>query len=203
MIVYVLNPGSTSTKLGLATVTANNKGVTSVVEKLEVQHPTLKPQDAEHGAFALSLDGSAPDVPLGLDSDAIEAIRALIKQSNSKWPKPDAISSRAGLLGPCAAGTYRITKQLAQYSLLNQHGIHASNYGAHLALEWSEMFSVPAYLVDPPTVDELLPEARVTGVPYLERRSRFHALNARAVARRAEQRLGNADGQAFVARVGV
>ena len=190
MIVYVLNPGSTSTKLGLATVTANNKGVTAVVEKLEVQHPTLKPQDAEHGAFALSLDGSAPDVPLGLDSDAIEAIRALIKQSSSKWPKPDAISSRAGLLGPCAAGTYRITKQLAQYSLLNQHGIHASNYGAHLALEWSEMFSVPAYLVDPPTVDELLPEARVTGVPYLERRSRFHALNARAVARRAAIEIG-------------
>jgi butyrate kinase len=190
MIVYVLNPGSTSTKLGLATVTANNKGVTAVVEKLELQHPTLKARASDHGAAALSLDGTASDAPVGLDSDAMDAIRAFIKQSSTEWAKPDAISCRAGLLGPCAAGTYRVTKQLAQYSLLHKNGIHASNYGARLALEWAEMFGVPAYLVDPPTVDELLPEARVTGVPYLSRRSRFHALNARAVARRAASEIG-------------
>ncbi len=190
MIVYVLNPGSTSTKLGLATVTANNKGVTAVVEKLELQHPTLKVRDTDHGLSALSLDGTAPDAPVGLDAEAMEAIRAFIKQSSTQWAKPDAISSRAGLLGPCAAGTYRVNKQLAQYSLLHRNGIHAANYGARLALEWSEMFNVPAYLVDPPTVDELLPEARVTGVPYLQRRSRFHALNARAVARRAANEIG-------------
>jgi butyrate kinase len=204
MIVYVLNPGSTSTKLGLATVTASTKGVSALVDKLEVQHSTLKPREADHGALALSLDGSAPDTPVGLDAEAMDSIRAFIKRSSTEWPKPDAISSRAGLLGPCAAGTYRITKQLAQFSLLGKHGIHASNYGARLALEWAELFGVPAYLVDPPTVDELLPEARVTGVPYLERRSRFHALNARAVARRAAIEIGKRfeDATVVVAHLG-
>ena len=102
MIVYVLNPGSTSTKLGLATITANNKGVTAVVEKLELQHSTLKARASDHGAAALSLDGTALDAPVGLDSEAMDAIRAFIKQASTEWAKPDAISCRAGLLGPCA-----------------------------------------------------------------------------------------------------
>jgi butyrate kinase len=39
-------------------------------------------------------------------------------------------------------------------------------------------------------VDELLPEARITGVPNVVRRSRFHALNSRICARRAALEVG-------------
>jgi butyrate kinase len=190
MVVYVLNPGSTSTKLGLATVVETPKGVSAFVEKIEVQHPTMKPRRNDPGLLATSLDGSAPTTGIGLDSAALEAIREVMADSSAKWVKPDAIAARGGLIGPVRAGTYRVTPQLAAYSLQNPHGVHSANYGAKLALEWAERFDVPAFIVDPPTVDELLPEARVSGVPGLKRRSRFHALNARAVARRAALELG-------------
>ena len=37
----------------------------------------------------------------------------------------------------------------------------------------------------------LSPEARISGIPEIERRSRSHALNIRAVARRAARDLGH------------
>jgi len=40
-----------------------------------------------------------------------------------------------------------------------------------------------AYIVDPVVVDELQPVARISGHPEIERRSIFHALNQKAVAR--------------------
>jgi butyrate kinase len=189
MIVYVLNPGSTSTKMGLATVVQTPKGVSAFVEKVEVQHPPAM-RLADDGAVAMSLDGTGPYAPIGMNREALEQIRAAIRASAKEWGMPNAIAARGGLIGPCAAGTYRVTSELARYSISNPFGVHSSNFGAQLALEWAESNGVPAFIVDPPTVDELLPEARVTGVPGLERRSRFHALNSRACARRAALEVG-------------
>lgn len=182
MIVYVLNPGSTSTKLGLAEVTETKQGaVTAKVEKRELQHPNLRTSDR----LETSLTGDG-----NFDPTALERLRRMVLEASHGWPKPDAIASRGGLIGPVAAGTYRITPALARHSLDSPYGTHAGNLGATLALEWAAFHGVPAFIVDPPTVDEMLPEARVTGVPGVERRSRFHALNARAVARRAAREVG-------------
>ena len=187
MIVYVLNPGSTSTKLGLATVVQTPKGVSAFVEKQEIEHQP-KPKDAEELMF--SLDGAAPNMSSGLDANALDKIRGALRQSTREWPKPDAIAARGGLIGSCEAGTYKVTRELAQHSLKHLHGVHAANFGAALALEWSMALRIPAFIVDPPTVDELLPEARITGVPNVLRRSRFHALNSRICARRAALEVG-------------
>ena len=43
---------------------------------------------------------------------------------------------------------------------------------------------IPSYIVDPVVVDELMPSSRLSGVPELPRRSVFHALNQKAVAKR-------------------
>jgi butyrate kinase len=187
VIVYVLNPGSTSTKLGLATVVQTPKGVSAFVEKQEIQHQP-KPKSEEDLMF--SLDGAAPNMSAGLDAQALDKIRGALRQFAQTQPRPDAIAARGGLIGACAAGTYKVTKELAQHSLKHLHGVHPANFGAALALEWSMAFRVPAFIVDPPTVDELLPEARITGVPNIFRRSRFHALNSRICARRAALEVG-------------
>lgn len=182
VIVYVLNPGSTSTKLGLGQVTETKQGsVTASVQKTEVQHTNLRV--GKRPEMSLTGDGS-------FDPGALERLRKLVFEASRDWPRPDAIASRGGLIGPMDAGTYRITPELARHSLESPYGTHASNLGATLALEWAAFHGVPAFIVDPPTVDELLPEARVTGVKDLARRSRFHALNARAVARRAALEVG-------------
>jgi butyrate kinase len=192
MVVFVINPGSTSTKLGLATVVETPRGVSAFVEKVELQHPTLSPRPNSRALLATSIDGTAPLAPVGLDAAALEVIRAQINVLSDVWPRPDAIAARGGLIGPVAAGTYTVTPELAAYSESGKHGVHSANYGAGLALEWCQRLggNVPAFIVDPPTVDELLPEARVSGVPGIRRRSRFHALNARAVARRAALEVG-------------
>jgi butyrate kinase len=182
VIVYVINPGSTSTKLGLAEVMETKQGtVTAKIEKRELQHASISTNNRTE--TSLTGDGN-------FDPTALERLRRMVLEASRGWPKPDAIASRGGLIGPVEAGTYRITPALARHSLDSPYGTHAGNLGATLALEWAVFHNVPAFIVDPPTVDEMLPEARVTGVPGVERRSRFHALNARAVARRAALEVG-------------
>jgi len=175
VLVYVLNPGSTSTKLGLATVTAGPGGAAANVERIEVKHPDIRQRDA---------------AAKGLDPNALDAIRKLVRDAAAAWPRPDAIAVRGGIIGPIPAGTYRVTPTLAEYSLSCPYGVHPSNAAATIGLEWAAELGVPVFMTDPPTVDEMLPEARVSGVPGIQRVSRFHALNARAVARRAAREVG-------------
>jgi butyrate kinase len=65
-----------------------------------------------------------------------------------------------------------------------ERGEHASNLGGPMAAAVAHEHGCPAFVVDPVSVDELEPVARVTGVPGVERQSLAHALNLRAVARR-------------------
>jgi butyrate kinase len=67
---------------------------------------------------------------------------------------------------------------------------HASNLGAMLALRLSENLGVPAFTSDPVTVDEMSDVARISGVPEIKRKSHLHALNIKAVLRRACIELG-------------
>lgn len=64
-------------------------------------------------------------------------------------------------------------------------GEHASNLGGIIAYEIAQEVGVKSYIVDPPTVvDELEDVARISGLKEIERRSIFHPLNQKAVARR-------------------
>jgi butyrate kinase len=69
-------------------------------------------------------------------------------------------------------------------------GQHASNLGGILAREIASQLNIPAFIVDPVVVDEMEEVARLSGMPDIERISIFHALNQKAVARRAARDLG-------------
>lgn len=56
--------------------------------------------------------------------------------------------------------------------------------------EFSELTGKPAYIVNPPDVDELQDVARLTGVKGRFNRSRFHALNQKEIGHRAAEGLG-------------
>jgi len=63
-------------------------------------------------------------------------------------------------------------------------GEHASNLGGILANDIaSHLPDATAYIADPVVVDELSPLARISGHPAFRRKSIFHALNQKAVAR--------------------
>ena len=102
-----------------------------------------------------------------------------------------AVVGRGGLLRPIPGGTYRVNDRMLADVQAGLRGEHASNLGAPLAWEIARAAGgVPAFIVDPVVVDELEPVARISGLPTMPRRSIFHALNQKAVARRAAKELG-------------
>lgn len=70
-----------------------------------------------------------------------------------------------------------------------RRGSHASNLGGLIAHAIAAELNIPAFIVDPVSVDEMEPIARVSGMPDNPRESLFHALNQKAVARRAAEEL--------------
>ena len=81
---------------------------------------------------------------------------------------------------------------------------HPSSLGGLIAAELSRKYNIPGYVVDPVVVDEMEPRARITGIPGIERRSVFHALNTKAIARLCAENMGMAyeDGRFVVAHMG-
>lgn len=182
MIAYVINPGSATTKLALANIERGDNP--ALPSQLKV---TLEQQEA----LQQTLDHTG---------ELIDALRAAAQA----WPAPDAVVSRGGLLGNRVASSYRVTPDLAQYLLTHPHGESVSNAGAALAYGLAQAYGVPAYIIDPPSSDELLPQARLTGLPGVLRRGAAHLLNSRMVARRAayEQGLRFQDSRVVVAHLG-
>ena len=72
----------------------------------------------------------------------------------------------------------------------SRYGEHASNLGALIAYSFSSSTGKRAFILDPVCVDELEPVARISGHPAIERRSVFHALNQKRVARNAASDMG-------------
>src|SRR5699024_5574800 len=69
------------------------------------------------------------------------------------------------------------------------YGKHVSNLGGLIAYEIACGLNISAYIVDPVVVDELDDIARYSGVPEIPRKSIFHALNQKFVARKAADEL--------------
>jgi butyrate kinase len=95
-----------------------------------------------------------------------------------------AVVGRGGLVNPIESGVYKVNQKMIDHLNAELSGSHACNLGALIADDIAaELPEAEAYIVDPVVVDELQPVARVTGHPEIERRSIFHALNQKAVAR--------------------
>ncbi|MGQ9604386.1 MAG: butyrate kinase [bacterium] len=103
----------------------------------------------------------------------------------------DAIVGRGGALKPLESGVYHVTDQLVEDIRTGRvQADHASNLGALIALEFAQSVGIPAYMVDPVSVDEFIPEARLSGMPEIERKSLDHPLNSKMVARKAAAEIG-------------
>ena len=102
----------------------------------------------------------------------------------------DAVVGRGGMLKPVKSGTYAVSDQMVRDMERAERGEHASNLGCVIAKHIADDHDIPAFIVDPVAVDEMENIARVTGMPEIERQSLFHALNQKAVARKAAADLG-------------
>ncbi len=167
--VLAVNPGAGSTKVALY------QG-----ESLAAQE-SLRHSEAEIGR----LQRIADELPLRL-----QAVRDFVARVLPADQRLAAVVGRGGLLGPVAAGTYRVDDAMVAELARGERGHHASNLGAPLALAMARERGCPAFVVDPVSVDELEPVARLSGLGGVARRSFSHALNMRAVARRHAKELG-------------
>ena len=95
-----------------------------------------------------------------------------------------AVVGRGGLVKPIESGIYRVNQRMKDDLTTGFSGQHASNLGGLIADDIATSLSyATAYIVDPVVVDELQSIARISGHPEIERKSIFHALNQKAVAR--------------------
>ena len=165
----VINPGSTSTKVGVF------EDETLLFEET-LRHPT-----EEIAKYASVIDQKDFRKAIILD---------FLKEKNCAPESLNVIVGRGGLLKPIPGGTYPVSDALLADLKAGVQGQHASNLGGILAREIGDSLGIPSYIVDPVVVDELTNKARISGMPELPRRSIFHALNQKAVAKRYAKEIG-------------
>ena len=169
MEVLVINPGSTSTKIAIY-------------------------QD-ENPIYTESINHTPADLapfPRVLDQleYRLEMIRAALDKAGFPLSELEAVSARGGFTKPVVAGTYRVDEDVVEEMRYHARKEHAANLGSLLAWELTKDTDIPAFFVDPVSVDELPDVARVTGFAGMERVSFVHALNHRSTARKAAEQLG-------------
>lgn len=167
--ILVINPGSTSTKIGVF----DNE--ISVLEK------TLR-----HDADVINSYESIIDQYEFRKQTILETL----DHEGINISKLSAVCGRGGLLRPIEGGTYSVNDAMLGDLRAGFAGQHASNLGGILAYEIASGLNIPSFIVDPVVVDELDPIARISGFSMIERKSIFHALNQKAVARRVAKELG-------------
>lgn len=165
----IINPGSTSTKIGV------------FEDENLLFEETLRHSTEEISQYATIVDQK--DFRKKIITDLLVSKDFDLKDLN-------VIVGRGGMLKPIPGGTYAVTDALLEDLKKGVQGQHASNLGGILAREIADSIGVPSYIVDPVVVDELMPVARYSGVPELPRVSIFHALNQKAVAKRYAKEIG-------------
>ena len=168
VFILTINPGNTSTKIGLFENT----------RPLFVK--TIAHNDEELKRFKCIADQK--DYRMNEILSEIERERFDLKSLN-------CVVGRGGLLRPLQSGTYLINEKMLSDLKRAERGEHASNLGAIIAYEIASRYSIPSYIVDPVTVDEMEDVARISGFVELERESLLHALNTKAVAKRYAQSI--------------
>ena len=167
--ILAINPGSTSTKFSLYD------------DELCILTRTIK-----HDAVSLAACGGI----LNQKEIRRNCLRQDLEAAGLDFASIDAVAGRGGLLKPIESGVYGINKKMLEDLQSASASIHASALGAILASEIASSLKIPAYVVDPVVVDEMDRNAKLTGMPGIERSSVFHALNQKAIARRLAAELG-------------
>lgn len=169
MKLLIINPGGTSTKIAV------------FEDEEQILKRNITHTQEELSAFKHVFDQFGYRKKLILEALEEEGID--IRQLSG-------VAGMGGLMNPIPGGTYRVNERMLEDLRRAVHGEHPSNLGSALAKSIGDEVGVPSFVVDPVSVDELMPKARISGIAELERPSWFHALNHKAVARWAAERIG-------------
>lgn len=167
--LLVINPGSTSTKVAVFT-----------------KNDCIAQKSLRHSAEELAQFEKVTDQFEYREQMIIN----WLKEEKIEMESLAAVAGRGGLLRPMPGGTYIVTDTMVKDLKIGIQGEHASNLGGILAKGIADTQGIPSYIVDPVAVDEYHDIARISGLPELPRKSLVHALNIKAVGRRAAKEMG-------------
>ena len=167
--ILIINPGSTSTKVGIFSAGEMKVNV------------SVKHADEEIRKFATIWDQY---------DYRREAILQVLKDNNLSMGEMDAIACRGGNVKPLPGGTYLVCPKMIADMKSGIYGGHPINVGGLVAFDLGNQFNIPVLTADPPMTDELCISARYSGLPQIARQSSFHALNQKATARKIAAELG-------------
>ena len=170
MKLLIINPGSTSTKVSLF-----EDGTETATESVFHDAPVL-----------LQYDNVNEQVPMRL------SVCLSFLEKNGVAPEDiDVFVGRGGGAYPQQSGVCVIDERLVQDTRDIVGGSdHASKLGVLVAWELGTKYHKPMYTLDPTNIDELIDEARVTGIDGIYRKSQLHALNHRAIAMKHAKNIG-------------
>jgi butyrate kinase len=170
MKILAINPGSTSTKIAV--------------------------YKEENEVFVKNIKHSSGDlVNFETITDQYEFRKKVIleelKFNNLDVNDMKVIIGIGGLVRPIPSGIYAVNEAMRKDLKLSVFGQHASNLGGLIAEDIAKSVEgAKSYIADPVVVDEMDEIARISGHPYFERKSIFHALNQKAIARRYAKEQG-------------
>lgn len=168
--IFVVNPGSTSTKLSLFE-----------------NETCLFTTDVFHDSSVLK---EFPTINDQLDY-RMEVVHQFLEQNGIDLKGVDAIVGRGGACCPIVSGVYRIDERLIRDTKEATGGVvHASMLGVQMAELLHQKYGGQLLMIDPPVVDELCDLARLTGVDGIYRGVGTHALNLKATARKHAASIG-------------
>ena len=169
MLILVINPGSTSTKIAV------------YEDRRSLFVTTLRHSVEELAPFK--------NIVEQFDFRKGEILKAL-NTNNIDFSSLDAVIGRGGLIKPIPSGVYRVNHSMLEDCRIGFMGEHACNLGAIIAQSIADEIKakngkvIPTLIADPTVVDELEDVARISGHALIERTSVFHALNQKAIAKR-------------------
>ena len=168
--IFIINPGSTSTKLSLF---ENDQNIYTT--------------DVFHDSKILL---SFPTINDQLDY-RMKVIYDFLKEDHIDLTGIDAVVGRGGGCYAVPGGIYQIDERLIADTRAARGGLyHASMLGVQMANEVHQKYGGIMIMMDPPVVDELCDDARITGLKGVYRRAVSHALNLKATARTHAKRMG-------------
>ena len=168
-LIFVINPGSTSTKIAMFenetelykdSITHPNSEIEkigSLIEQLPMRRATVLDSLEKHGYIPQDLS---------------------------------CVMGRGGLFPPINTGGYKVNRKMLDMIYSGALSPHASNLGAVLAHEIAELGGVDAYIYDAESANEFPPVAMITGMKEVVRKSFCHVLNSRAVAMKYAKNIG-------------
>lgn len=167
--IFTLSPGSTSTKLAVFQDE-------ELLFKANVQHDPQKLQ---------SFQRVSDQKPY-----RVETILKELEANGISIEEMDAFSAYSGGLESTPGGIFPVNEKILEDCSSGRLMEHPAILGAQIIGEFARQTGKPAYLVNPPDVDEFEDVARLTGIKGIYRESHVHVLNQKEVAMRAAASLG-------------